>query len=238
MGLLFVLFITIPFPAGVFAAEPQVLADAWEYTPTEPTYFVTTARLNMRPTPCTSGERLTVVQPGRHVEVLDFLCGEWFSVSYGGFVGYMYAQFLRDSDAVGTFGYVEKLEWRAAQGLMTLGTIFTVVDVRTGITWEMASFSNGNHADVEPITAEDTALMLAAFGSWTWTPRPVLVMVGGRTIAASVNGMPHGGSTRNNNMDGHVCLHFFGSTTHINSASHVRDHQNAVAEAYRAGNTM
>ena len=41
------------------------------------------------------------------------------------------------------------------------------------------------------------------------------VTVGNRTFSASIHSMPHAQATvANNNMDGHVCLHFYGSTTH------------------------
>jgi hypothetical protein len=198
--------------------------------------YITTARVNLRPAPTTDSTRLGLVNAGRRVEVIDYRCGEWFSVSYNGISGYIYAAHLREAPAFGSasHGSVELLEWRDARNVMTIGTHFTVIDVRTGLTWQMASFSNGNHADVETITAEDTAIMLQAFGGrWTWTPRPVLVVIHGRTLAASLNGMPHAGATRSgNNMNGHVCLHFRGSTTHRSAPQHVRDHQNAVTEAY------
>ncbi|MCL1884906.1 MAG: SH3 domain-containing protein [Defluviitaleaceae bacterium] len=203
----------------------------------EPTTFVTTSRLNLRPSPCTSGTRLAVVPQGRQVEVLNFGCGDWYEVDFNGTVGFMYAAHLReatDTDVMFSIGPVELLYWSEARNVMTYGTVATIVDVRTGATWEVASFSNGRHADVEPITAEDTAIMLNAFGGrWCWTPRPVLVIINGRTLAASINGMPHAGSTRSgNNMNGHVCLHFRGSSTHRSAPSHVRDHQNAITEAY------
>jgi len=128
---------------------------------------------------------------------------------------------------------IELLAWNVAKNLLTEGKIVTITDVRTGLSWQIASGSNGSHADVEPITANDTATMFSAFGEWTWTPRPVIVDIDGRLIAASLSGMPHAGSTRSgNNMNGHVCLHFLGSTTHKSSPAHVADHQNAVVEAF------
>jgi len=76
--------------------------------------------------------------------------------------------------------------------------------------------SNGNHADVEPATAQDTALLMQAFGGVaTWSSRPVWVTIGNRTFSAAIHSVAHGGYTiRDNNMDGHICLHFYGSTTH------------------------
>jgi len=216
----------------------------------EPATFVTTTRLILRSQPSRESTRIKVSEIGAHIEVLDYRCGEWYEVIFNGTSGFMSAEHLRpltDDDlapptvvavagatvSLTSIGNVELLEWSEAKKLMTYGTVATLIDVRTGLSWKIASFSNGNHADIETISAEDTAIKLQAFGgSWTWTPRPVIVQINGRNIAASVNGMPHAGSTRKNNMNGHVCLHFLGSTTHTATVSHTRDHQNAVKEAF------
>jgi hypothetical protein len=205
---------------------------------TEVEQFVTIANLNLRPSPSTYGERLLLVSSGQKVNVLDARDGEWFSVEYNGIKGYMHSRYLRmPSPPVqkGEVGAVELLHWDVARYYMTIGVAATIIDVRTGLTWQVASFSNGRHADVETLTAEDTAIMLQAFGGrWSWEPRPVVVVINGRSIAASINGMPHAQQTRSgNNMNGHVCLHFLGSRTNNGNRSHERDHQNAVQEAYR-----
>jgi len=111
---------------------------------------------------------------------------------------------------------VEMLEWSAVRGILPLRTPFQIMDIGTGIRFNMSSLSNGNHADVETVTAQDTALMMEAFGGWqTWSSRPVWVTVGNRTFSAALHSMPHDVATiPDNNMDGHVCLHFYGSTTH------------------------
>lgn len=195
---------------------------------------MTTSALNLRPTPCTSGERLALIPVGARVEVTDFLCGEWFAVTHNGISGYMYAEFLMEPPVPAAPGTVELLDWSVVQELITLGTPITIIDVRTGLTYQVASFSNGRHADVEPLTPEDTEIMFQAFGrNWSWATRPVLAIINGRTIAASINGMPHAGSTRHdNNMDGHICLHFLGSRTHNGTASHERNHQASIQEAF------
>jgi len=217
-----------------------------EEEPEGPKVFRTTANLNLRQAPSTEAHLVETINRGRLVYVLDLRDGEWFAVSINGQYGYMYAAFLEEvTTAEGTQaeiviteinGNVERIHWRYARQLTTIGTTLTIIDVRTGITWQMASFSNGNHADVEPLTADDTAAMLQAWGGrWCWTPRPVHVIVGDRVLAASLNGMPHAGWTRRyNNMNGHVCLHFYGSRTHNGNRSHERDHQNAVNEAFNA----
>jgi len=217
--------------------------DSYDYIPygyevleeeAQPLFFVTTARLNLRSGPSTSYPRVVLAPAGRRVTLLDFRCGEWFYVDFEGTTGYMYAAFLREAVAPGAVGTVEKLPWSEARHLMTRGMVVTLIDVRSGLTWQVAAMSNGNHSDIETITAEDTAIKRQAFGGvWTWVPRPVIVLIGDRAIAASVNGMPHAGSTRSgNNMNGHVCLHFYGSRTHSGSRVHERDHQAAVREAF------
>lgn len=197
-----------------------------------PATFITTGRLRLRPTPCLDSTPILTTTPGTRVEVLDFRCGEWFEVDLNGTIGYMYSEYLREVPPPGEPGDVELIEWWEARNILTLGTPAVITDVRTGLTWNMASFSNGSHADVRPLSVTDTETMRQAFGGvWTWTPRPILVEVNGRTMAASINGMPHGGGM-NNGMAGHVCIHFKGSLTHNRTISHERDHQNAVMEAF------
>jgi len=214
----------------------------YDNEPEMPIVFRTTANLNLRQEPNTTSARITTVNRGSLIYVTDLRDGEWFAVSVNGQTGYMYSTFLEEvvnADVIisAVNGTVERLHWNYARQLTTIGTTLTIIDVRTGITWQMASFSNGNHADVETLTAADTAAMLSAWGGrWCWTPRPVHVIIGDRVLAASLNGMPHAGWTRRyNNMNGHVCLHFYGSRTHNGNRSHERDHQNAVNEAFNAG---
>jgi peptidoglycan hydrolase-like protein with peptidoglycan-binding domain len=131
---------------------------------------------------------------------------------------------------------VELLEWATVKGIFSIGSTATIYDVRTQITYQVKSFSNGNHADVEPVTKDDTALLKQTYGgSWSWDPRPVWVTVNGRTIAASTNGMPHaGGVNSENGMDGQICIHFKGSSTHNGNAAYSKLHQDAVMEAWEA----
>ena len=131
---------------------------------------------------------------------------------------------------------VELIEWGEAQNILKIGLTARIYDVRTGIVYNVRSFSNGKHADVEPVTTEDTQMLKKTYGGrWSWDPRPVWVTVNGRTIAASINGMPHGGGVNpSNGMDGQVCLHFYGSSTHNNNMTFARQHQDAVMEAWNA----
>jgi len=128
--------------------------------------------------------------------------------------------------------YVEMLHWRYVRNLITLREPFRVTDINTGIYFYVLSMSNGNHADVETVTARDTELLFQAAGGRSWTGRPVWVTIGYRTFSAAIHSMPHAQSTvRYNNMNGHICLHFYGSTTH-NSRRAV--YHNVILEAQRA----
>ena len=131
---------------------------------------------------------------------------------------------------------VELMEWSNVKNVFKIGLSAKVYDVRTGISYNVKSFSNGKHADVEPVTEEDTQLLKKTYGGvWSWDPRPVWVTVNGHTIAGSINGMPHGGGVNNSNgMNGQVCLHFKGSSTHNGNAAFAKLHQDAVDEAWNA----
>lgn len=86
----------------------------------------------------------------------------------------------------------------------------TVYDFATGISWQIHIFSIGAHADYEPVTANDTAKLLKAFGGNTWNPRAVWVVFSdGSVYLGSTHSMPHEVQhNRDNNFEGHSCLHF------------------------------
>ena len=226
------------FDVGVsveFLAEAPPTTDV-PHVVDRPTTYMTTAPLNLRPSPSTNGERILLVQPGRQVEIIDFRDGEWFQVNYNGQRGYMYASYLREMPAHGQHvvpGTVELLQWSEARNILPQNVPFTAIDTRTGISFQLISFSHGSHADVFPATAEDTEIMRQLFGGWSWATRPIVIALGDRTLAASINGMPHGGAvSRGNNMNGHICIHFQGSRTHNGSRNHENDHQRSVLEAF------
>lgn len=124
----------------------------------------------------------------------------------------------------------EVLGWEAARGLFS--GIATVTDVRTGLSFRVKRRGGHFHADAEPLTATDAATMKKVCGGkWSWERRPIIVQVGAREIAASMNGMPHGGeSVRGNGFSGHFCIHFAGSKLHATGKVDP-EHQSCVREA-------
>ena len=96
------------------------------------------------------------------------------------------------------------------------GMIVKVTHVDTGLTFFARRFGGRFHADSEPLTVEDTEILRRIYGgSFSWGREAIIVEIGGRRIAASMNGMPHGGEgIQDNNFQGHFCIHFYGSLVH------------------------
>ena len=133
-------------------------------------------------------------------------------------------------------GKVEMTPWSTAKNIWKRGQYVTVIDVRTGITMKMKRMGGTYHADVEPATKSDTSKLLQCYGGkWSWNRRPVWVVVNGKYMAGSINGMPHGQQTiTNNGMNGQVCIHFLGSKTH-GGGSVCPQHQACIKEAFNKG---
>lgn len=111
-------------------------------------------------------------------------------------------------------------------------TTAVVTDVLTGKSFTVIRKSGTNHADVEPLTAEDTKIMKSIYGgTWSWDRRAIWVEIDGQLYAGSMNGMPHGKEiVCDNNFSGHFCIHFTGSRTHGTNRVDER-HQAAVQKA-------
>ncbi len=91
------------------------------------------------------------------------------------------------------------------------GQTITVFDPATNLQWTIRFYSLGRHADSEPLTALDTQIMYKAFGyKNTWTPKPVYVKLpSGTWTLATMHNVPHlSGSIKDNDFDGHLCIHF------------------------------
>ncbi len=134
-------------------------------------------------------------------------------------------------------GSVILLNWfKGGAEWLHKGAKFTITDVKTGLSFRARRFGGWYHADSEPITANDTAIMKKiAGGKWSWDRRAIWVTYNGKTVAASMHCMPHMvDPTKSNNFDGHFCVHLLGSKVHENSKECPR-HQACVQAAYRAG---
>lgn len=106
--------------------------------------------------------------------------------------------------------------WQQAKTIVPRKMIVTVTDLETGMRFRAQRRAGSNHADMQPITKEDAHTMHAIYGGrWSWNRRAVIVDTGKQRIAASMNGMPHGGDgIPDNDFKGHFCIHFLDSRTH------------------------
>lgn len=155
--------------------------------------------------------------------------------------------------------YGSYIHWNDVKGQLQDNPELNIIDFQTGLSWNVI-VSNENvlgsfHADVEPKSIKDHEIATQLFSGFSWTPRPVLVLMpDGQLVAASIHNMPHAGVeeepylklvknrtggygeglnrdyVKNNGMSGHVCLHFLGSKSH-KTQKEVLDHQNAIKMA-------
>ncbi|MGG0716871.1 hypothetical protein ABE096_04625 [Robertmurraya massiliosenegalensis] len=110
---------------------------------------------------------------------------------------------------------IELIPWEEVNQFIPKYTKFTVKDVSSGLEFRVQRRAGSKHADVQPLTSEDTKIMKEIYqGKWSWKRRAIIVIHDGRQIAASMHGMPHGAGALENNFPGHFCIHFYGSTTH------------------------
>ncbi len=111
-----------------------------------------------------------------------------------------------------SIGSVKLLHWfNDIKPRLKNGQYLKLVDPATGLTWTLRLYSLGRHADAEPLTAQDTANMVEAFGGQnTWNQKAVYVKLpDGTWTIGSTHDMPHmSGSISNNNFNGHLCVHF------------------------------
>lgn len=154
-------------------------------------------------------------------------------------------------------GYGELLDWFSeAQYVIPINTDFTIVDLETGKSFNARRTVGSGHADCEPLTANDTAIMKSIWGgSFNWNKRSVLVKCNGRTIAASAAGMLHAGNegaeggvwtswrsddygagtnydyVKGNNAHGHFDLHFYNSIGHSSGTESAAHQANVMRSA-------
>lgn len=141
---------------------------------------------------------------------------------------------------------VEIVDWYKGdiQSLFSKGSVATLTDVKTGLSFRVKRWSGGFHADVEPLTAADTAVMCKIYGvsraqeisdKNMYQRRPLWVTLKGRTICASMYGVPHnypaGDTIPNNDFYGQFCVHFLNSRTH-NKGVVDANHMAAIQYAY------
>ncbi len=85
-----------------------------------------------------------------------------------------------------------------------------IYDPDSGLHFNLHMFSFGKHADSETPTAADTDILNQVVGVNDWTPKYVWVCFpDGQVYIGSIHSHGHEvDHTPNNNLEGHICLHF------------------------------
>lgn len=139
------------------------------------------------------------------------------------------------------------------------GVNATVTDVDTGLSFKVKRTYGTNHADVEPLTKSDTAMIKKIWGGLTWERRAVSVSVGNYVLPGSMTSMAHAGvdskkanitvnnrsdgygrgtnldAVKNNGISGVMDIHFKNSRTHSTNVKQ-QIHQNMIAKAFNVIN--
>lgn len=120
---------------------------------------------------------------------------------------------------------VYDLDWFDYKSFYTVagvkaGKTFTLTDLMTALSFDVYVQSAGFHADVEPLTAEDTQIMLRIYGvdeveDISYVRRPMVATIGPVQVVCSMYGEAHGSEDigEENGYEGQFCVHFRNSTT-------------------------
>ncbi len=135
---------------------------------------------------------------------------------------------------------VKLLHWfNSVKPSLKSNSVVQVYDPVSGYGFKIKALSLGRHFDSEPLTAEDTLYMNAAFGNvTTWTPKTVWVQLpSGTWTLATMHNTPHlSGNIANNNFDGHLCIHFLRDMDEVskNDPNYGVQHQKAIRAAWKS----
>ena len=148
------------------------------------------------------------------------------------FSPYIQSFFARHITELNNAYFGELMDWQEINQKIPRDGVVELRDIETGVIFNVKRYGGVIHADIEPLTLEDTQILKSIYGDWSWKRRAVVATVEGRQYAASINGMPHGGGRIwDNDFKGHFCLHFLGSQTHgggrVDPAHHLMIHKAA-----------
>lgn len=122
--------------------------------------------------------------------------------------------------------YGKLITWNDANKVLPRYSVFKVLDLDTGLSFGVQRRAGSYHADVQPLTHEDTKVMKKIYrGTWSWDRRAIIVISDKGQFAGSMHGMPHGQGALKNGFPGHFCIHFQDSITH---RSRKMDHAHSI----------
>ncbi len=159
------------------------------------------------------------------------------------------AEAVIDSDLSGALDWFKEVKY-----IWDRGENAVVTDVETGLSFTVKRTYGTNHADVEPLTKADTAIIKEIWDGFSWERRAVIVQINKYTLAASMTSMPHAGvdskpngqyvsnrsvgygrginldQVKNNGASGVMDIHFKNSRTHTTNRTQ-KSQQDMVKKA-------
>lgn len=184
----------------------------------------------------TESEPITALRKGTKVLVTQVKSGWAKLYTTDSRLGYLPTSLLSKA-AIEPEKQVVLADWFESdiQEILGRGTYAKVVDVETGLSFNVRRKGGINHADMETVSTSDTKTMLSLYGGVeSWDRRAIWVVIDGVYYAASMNGKGHGEETGlDNGLEGHFCIHFLNSRTH-GTDNVCPLHQACVKQAYLA----
>ena len=124
------------------------------------------------------------------------------------------------------------IAWSEIKPKLKSGAAYTAIDCNTGERFRLVFIGGENHAEMELYSAEDKQAFDTVCGEeYNFLKRPIVVEVNGERAAASMQCMPHGsGTVSTNGMDGHICVFFSGSLSHVANVPDI-EHESIIRQA-------
>lgn len=129
----------------------------------------------------------------------------------------------------------ELVSWDTVKTQLVSGRKYHVVDCSTGTEFDLVFCGGENHAEMELASEEQLESFDYICGlEYNFLKRPIVVEINGELVAASLQCYPHGSDTLSNNgMEGHVCVFFENSLSHVGSLPDVEHNSNVYSAAGR-----
>ena len=81
------------------------------------------------------------------------------------------------------------VKWSDVKAMLAQGQAYDLIDFNTGATFSMTFVGGEQHAEMECTTANDATAFKTVFGGeFNYSKRPMLITVGGKLIACSLQG--------------------------------------------------
>lgn len=127
---------------------------------------------------------------------------------------------------------ISAISWQQVDDMFPEEDVIILTDLETGLHLRFYRHGGTYHADSEPYTEKDRNVLQEIYnGKWSWERRAVVAHIDGKHVAASINGVPHGGeSIEDNEFPGHICIHFKDSKLHKTEKKGT-EHQDMIAKA-------